>query len=148
MSLESKIANDLKEAMINKDAVALRSIRSIKAAILLFKTDGSGNALDESAETKMLQKLVKQRQDSLDIYEKQGREDLAEIERQEIKVIQKYLPEQLSEDELKTIIQGIIHKMGANSMKDMGKVIGEANVVLAGKSEGKIIANVVKQLLG
>jgi uncharacterized protein YqeY len=92
MSLEVKITNDLKEAMKNKDQAALRSVRAIKAAILLFKTDGSGNALDETAEIKILQKLVKQRQDSLDIYTKQGREDLAVTEREEIAVIQKYLP--------------------------------------------------------
>ncbi|MFZ1457822.1 MAG: GatB/YqeY domain-containing protein, partial [Saprospiraceae bacterium] len=96
MSLEVKITNDLKEAMKNKDQAALRSVRAIKAAILLFKTDGSGNALDETAEIKILQKLVKQRQDSLDIYTKQGREDLAVTEREEIAVIQKYLPAQMS----------------------------------------------------
>lgn len=148
MSLESKITNDLKEAMKAKDAAALRSIRAIKAAILLFKTDGSGDELNEEKEIKMLQKLVKQRQDSLDIFEKQGREDLALTEREEITIIQKYLPVQLSEIALKYTIQNIIAEAGATSMKDMGKIIGLANQQLAGKADGKAIAVVVKALLG
>ncbi|MBK9733675.1 MAG: GatB/YqeY domain-containing protein [Saprospiraceae bacterium] len=148
MSLESKITNDLKEAMKAKDAAALRSIRAIKAAILLFKTDGSGDELNEDKEIKMLQKLVKQRQDSLDIFEKQGREDLAVTEREEIAIIQKYLPAQLSYEELKSTIQAIIVESGATSIKDMGKVIGIANQKLAGKAEGKAIASAVKELLG
>lgn len=147
MSLETKIAEDLKEAMKSKDQAALRSVRAIKAAILLFKTDGSGNALDTAGEIKILQKLVKQRQDSLDIYEKQGREDLAVTEREEIAIIQKYLPAQLSEAELKTSIQALITETGASSVKEMGKVIGLANQRLAGKAEGKAIAAMVKELL-
>jgi uncharacterized protein YqeY len=147
MSLEVKITNDLKEAMKNKDQATLRSVRAIKAAILLFKTDGSGNALDETAEIKILQKLVKQRQDSLDIYTKQGREDLAVTEREEIAVIQKYLPAQMSVEEMKTTIQAIIAETGATSSKEMGKVIGLANQRLAGKAEGKVIAAMVKELL-
>ncbi len=148
MNLESKINNDLKEAMKNKDQAALRSIRAIKAAILLFKTDGSGNELDTASEIKLLQKLVKQRQDSLDIYEKQGREDLAVTEREEIAVIKKYLPLQLSEEELKDAIRTIITETGATSAKEMGKVISLANQRLAGKAEGKAIAAMVKELLG
>jgi len=147
MSLEAKITNDLKEAMKNKDQAALRSVRAIKAAILLFKTDGSGNELDEESEIKLLQKLVKQRQDSLDIYIKQNREDLAVTEREEIAVIQKYLPAQLSQDELKAALTAIITETGATSGKDMGKVIGLANQRLAGKAEGKVIATMVKELL-
>lgn len=147
MSLEAKITNDLKEAMKNKDQAALRSVRAIKAAILLFKTDGSGNELDEDSEIKLLQKLVKQRQDSLDIYIKQNREDLAVTEREEIAVIQKYLPAQLSQDELKAALTAIITETGATSGKDMGKVIGLANQRLAGKAEGKVIATMVKELL-
>lgn len=147
MSLEVKITNDLKEAMKNKDQATLRSVRAIKAAILLFKTDGSGNALDETVEIKILQKLVKQRQDSLDIYTKQGREDLAVTEREEIAVIQKYLPAQMSVEEMKTTIQAIIAETGATSAKEMGKVIGLANQRLAGKAEGKVIAGMVKELL-
>ncbi|MBK9256523.1 MAG: GatB/YqeY domain-containing protein [Saprospiraceae bacterium] len=148
MTLEAKINNDLKEAMKAKDQAALRSIRSIKAAILLFKTDGSGDELTEEREIKLLQKLVKQRQDSLDIYDKQGREDLAVVEREEIAVIQRYLPEQLSEEKLKALIGEIIKETGATSVKDMGKVMGIASQKLAGKSDGKMIAAVVKELLG
>ncbi len=147
MSLESLISNDLKEAMKAKDQVALRSIRAIKAAILLFKTDGSGDVLDTDKEIKLLQKLVKQRQDSLDIYTKQNREDLAVTEREEIAVIQKYLPAQLSEDELKSAIKDMIAETGVTSIKEMGKVIGLANQRLAGKAEGKAIASTVKELL-
>jgi uncharacterized protein YqeY len=147
MSLENTLSNDLKEAMKSKDQAALRSLRAIKAAILLFKTDGSGQELDAQAEIKILQKLVKQRQDSLDIYVKQGREDLAVTEREEIEVIQRYLPEQLSEEALKTALKTIMEEVGATTMKDMGKVIGLANQKLAGKAEGKAIAAAVKELL-
>jgi uncharacterized protein YqeY len=147
MNLEARITNDLKEAMKNKDQAALRSVRAIKAAILLFKTDGSGNELDEANEIKIVQKLVKQRQDSLDIYTKQGREDLAVTEREEIAELLKYLPAQMSEDELKSSLQEIITETGATSAKDMGKVIGLANQRLAGKAEGKVIAAMVKELL-
>ena len=148
MTLEQKITNDLKEAMKSKDQASMRAIRAIKAAILLFKTDGSGDELTPDKEIKLLQKLVKQRQDSLDIYTKQGREDLAVVEREEIEVIQKYLPEQLSEARLKEIITGIITETGATSIKEMGKVMAKANQQLAGKADGKMIAAVVKELLG
>lgn len=147
MSLETKINEDLKEAMKSKDQVALRGIRAIKAAILLAKTDGSGEALNDEKEIKLLQKLVKQRQDSLDIYEKQNREDLAIVEREEIGIIQRYLPEQLSEDKLKEIISGIIQESGASGIKDMGKVMGIASQKLSGKADGKAIAAMVKTLL-
>ena len=147
MSLEIRIAEDLKEAMRQKDQAAMRSLRAIKAAILLFKTDGSGNELDSQSEIKLLQKLVKQRQDSLDIFVKQGREDLAVTEREEIAVIQKYLPAQLSADELKSLLQAIIAETGATSGKDMGKVIGLANQRLSGQADGKTIAATVKELL-
>lgn len=147
MNLEARITNDLKEAMKSKDQAALRSVRAIKAAILIFKTDGSGNVLDEANEIKIVQKLVKQRQDSLEIYNKQGREDLAVTEREEIAELLKYLPAQMSEDELKSSLQAIITETGASSAKDMGKVIGLANQKLAGKAEGKVIAAMVKELL-
>ena len=147
MSLETKIMEDLKEAMKNKDEATKRSIRAIKAAILLQKTDGSGQALDEAGEIKILQKLVKQRQDSLDIYIKQGREDLAAPEREEIEVIQKYLPAQMSEGELEAALKKIMASTGASSMKDMGKVMGMAQKELAGKADGKMISIVVKRLL-
>ncbi len=147
MSLEAKLMTDLKEAMKAKDQAALRSIRAIKAAILLTKTDGSGTELDEAGEIKLVQKLIKQRQDSLDIYTEQKREDLASVEKEEISVLQRYLPKQLSEDELLPIIQGIITDTGAESMKDMGKVMGLATQKLAGQADGKTVSAVVKNLL-
>ena len=147
MSLEKKIMPDLKEAMKVKDQSALRGIRAIKAAILLAKTDGSGKELDEASEIKLLQKLVKQRQDSLDIFKKQGRDDLAVVEEEEIAVIQKYLPKQLSTEEIEGIVKEIIAKVGAAGMKDMGKVMGMASSQLAGKADGKTLAGVVKSLL-
>lgn len=147
MSLEEKINIDLKEAMKAKDKVSLRGIRAIKSAILLAKTDGSGSELDNSQEIKMIQKLVKQRQDSLDIFTKQNREDLAQTEREEIEVLMKYLPQQLSKEELLPIIKNIIQTVGAESMKDMGKVMGLASKELSGKADGKLISTVVKELL-
>jgi uncharacterized protein len=147
MSLEAKINNDLKEAMKNKDQVGLRGIRAVKAAILLAKTDGSGEELNEEKEIKLLQKLVKQRHDSLEIYRKQNREDLAVVEVEEIEVIQRYLPEQLSEEKLREIIGTIINETGASGIKDMGKVMGLASQQLAGKADGKAIAAAVKSLL-
>ena len=147
MSLETRIMEDLKTAMKAKDQAATRSIRAIKAAILLQKTDGSGQELDEAGEIRMLQKLVKQRKDSLEIYEKQGREDLAQPEREEIEVLERYLPKQMGEDELETYLKGVIEKTGASSMKDMGKVMGIANKELAGRADGKAISVIVKKLL-
>ena len=148
MSLEAKIATDLKTAMRAKDKVALRSIRAIKAQILLAKTDGSGKELDEAGEIKMLQKMVKQRKDSLSIFEKQDRAELAQTEREEIEVIERYLPKQMDEAELTTVLQDIIAKTGASSMRDMGKVMGMASKQLGGKADGKTISNIVKKLLG
>ncbi len=148
MSLEERIMPDLKAAMKAKDQASLRGIRAIKAAILLAKTDGSGQKLDEAKEIKMLQKLVKQRQDSYDIFAKEGRNELAQTEMEEIEVIKRYLPEQMSEDELKKIIGEIVAQTGASSMKDMGKVMGMAAQRLVGKADGKAIAGVVKSILG
>lgn len=147
MNLEERITKDLKEAMKAKDQQALRGIRAIKAAILLANTDGSGQALNEESEIKLLQKLVKQRKDSLEIYEKQGRDDLAQTEREEIETIERYLPEQLSEAELEGIVKSIIDKVGATSMRDMGKVMGMASKQLAGRADGKTISEAVKKLL-
>lgn len=147
MNLTDKINQDLKEAMKAKNAIALRGIRAVKAAILLANTDGSGEDLDKEKEIKLLQKLVKQRKDSYDIYVKQGREDLAVIEKEEIEIIEKYLPSQMSEDELKSAIQDIIQSTGASSMKDMGMVMGQANKQFAGKADGKTIATIIKALL-
>lgn len=147
MSLEATINEDLKTAMKAKDQIALRGIRAIKSAILLYNTSGAESELNTDKEISLLQKLIKQRQDSLDIYEKQGREDLAVIEREEIAVIMRYLPAQLSEDELKVAVREIIERTGATSMKDMGRVMAEASKEFAGKADGKTISLVVKSLL-
>lgn len=141
------INNDLKEAMKAKNETGLRGIRAIKAAILLANTDGSGLDLTEERGIQIVQKLVKQRRESLEIYEKQGRQDLAQIERDEIEVISKYLPAQLSEAELRTVITEIINQLGAKSPSDMGKVMGAATQKLAGKADGKAISALVKELL-
>ena len=148
MSLEQKIMQDLKAAMKAKDQASLRGIRAIKSAIQLAKTDGSGRELDDAAEIKMLQKLVKQRQDSLGIYEQQGREDLATVEREEIEVIQRYLPAQMSDEVLEQKLREIIERVGAESMRDMGKVMGIASKEFAGQADGKTISAKVKSLLG
>jgi len=147
MSLETRIMADLKEAMKAKDQAALRSIRALKAAITLTKTDGSGTVMDEAAEIKLIQKQVKQRQESLGIYEEQGREDLAVKEREEIEVLSRYLPEQMSDADLSAFIGDLIQKAGATSMKDMGKIMGMASSQLAGKADGKSISAKVKALL-
>ncbi|NBU52655.1 MAG: GatB/YqeY domain-containing protein, partial [Chitinophagia bacterium] len=135
------------EAMKTKDQASLRAIRAAKAAILLFKTDGSGKELDEAAEIKLIQKLVKQRQDSLEIYKNQGREDLAVIEREEIEVLKGYLPEEISEDDLRAFLEKLISELGAEGMKDMGRVMGMASQKLAGKADGKTISSIVRNLL-
>lgn len=147
MSLESTINEDLKTAMKAKDQAALRGIRAIKSAILIHNTSGATEELNSEKEIALLQKLIKQRQDSLDIYEKQGREDLAVVEREEIEVIMRYLPKQLTEVELRAAITEIIANLGASSMRDMGKVMAEASKELAGKADGKTISVLVKELL-
>jgi len=147
MGLEERINTDLKQAMKSKDKIALRGIRAIKSAILLANTDGSGKEIDDTAGIKIVQKLIKQRQDSLDIYNKQGREDLAVVEREEIEILQRYLPEQMGAEELEAFLKEIITQTGAESMKDMGKVMGIASAKLAGKADGKTISMTVKKLL-
>jgi len=148
MSLEQKIMTDLKAAMLAKDEASLRSLRAIKAAILLAKTaeGGSGN-LKEEDEIKLLQKLVKQRKDSLEIYRQQNRTDLAQKEEEEINVIEKFLPQQLSPEELKDLLTKIVAETGATTAADMGKVMGIASKQLAGKADGKTISAVVKEIL-
>lgn len=148
MSLEKKIMTDLKTAMKAKDQAALRGIRAIKSAILLEKTSGSGKEITEADEIKMLQKLVKQRKDSQQIYEKEGRDDLAAKEAEEIEIIQRYLPEQMSDEKLEQEVKAIIEEVGATSMKDMGKVMGLASQRFAGRAEGKAISAKVKAILG
>ena len=134
--------------MLAKDEKALRSLRAIKAAILLAKTsEGAGGELKEDDEIKLLQKLVKQRKDSLEIYQQQNRTDLAQKEKEEIEIIEKFLPKQLSADELRSEVAAIISEVGASSPADMGKVMGAATKKLAGKADGKTISALVKELL-
>ncbi len=148
MDLEQKIMAELKTAMLAKDEPGLRSLRAIKAAILLVKTsEGSGGVLKEEEEIKLLQKLVKQRKDSLEIFQQQNRKDLAQKEEEEIAVIEKFLPRQLSEEKLKEGLAKIIADAGANSPAHLGKVMGIATKQFAGKADGKTISSLVKELL-
>lgn len=148
MSLEQKVMADLKTAMLAKDEAALRGLRAIKAAIIIAKTaEGAGGELKEEDEMKMLQKLIKQRKDSLEIFQQQKRADLAQKEEQEIAVIEKFLPKQLDGEELKQILSKIIAETGASSVADMGKVMGAATKQLAGRADGKTIGAMVKTLL-
>lgn len=148
MSLSKEVMAKMKEAMKAKDTVALESLRAIKSAILLAQTEsGAKEEISEEAEVKLLQKLVKQRKDSAALYVEQGREDLAEPELAQAKVISQFLPEQLGEEELKAIVSEIIAETGASSMKEMGKVMGVASQKLAGKADGKAISTMVKKLL-
>ena len=147
MDITEKINQDLKAAMKAKDQVALRGIRAIKSALLLASTDGSGEEMTEQKFIAIVQKLIKQRRDSLDIYQKQNREDLAKIEEEEIATISGYLPEQMDGEELKKFLSELVNELGADGMKDMGRVMGEANKRLAGKADGKTISGVVRGLL-
>ena len=148
MSLEQKIMTELKTAMLAKDEKTLRSLRAVKAAILLAKTsEGGGGELKEEDEIKLLQKLVKQRKDSLEIFTQQNRADLAQKEKEEIDVIEKFLPKQMSPDELKAELKMIIAEVGASSPADMGKIMGAATKKFAGKADGKTISALVKELL-
>ncbi len=148
MSLEQKIMGELKTAMLAKDEKTVRSLRAIKAAILLAKTsEGGTGELREEDEIKLLQKMVKQRKDSLEIYQQQNRADLAGKEKEEIEVIEKFLPKQMTSEELQTEIKKIIEETGASSPADMGKVMGAATKKLAGKADGKTISSIVKELL-
>lgn len=148
MSLEQKVMTELKMAMLAKDEAALRSLRAIKAAILLAKTaEGASGELKEDEEIKLLQKLVKQRKDSLEIFQQQNRADLAKKEQEEIGIIEKFLPQQLSPDELKQALGKIISDTGATGPADLGKVMGIASKQFAGKADGKTISALAKELL-
>jgi len=148
MSLEQTINSDIKAAMLAKDKKKLEALRAIKSAILLAKTDkGSAGDITEDVEMKILQKLVKQRKDSADLYKTQGRNDLFEEENFQLSVIEKYLPKQMSEGDVKKHINDIISETGASSMKDMGRVMGMASKKLAGQADNKLIAAIVKELL-
>lgn len=148
MSLEQKVMGEMKEAMKAKDEGVLRALRAIKAEIIKAKTEpGAGGEINEATEQKILQKMMKQRKDSLEIFEKQGRQDLAAKEKEEMAVIERFLPKQLSESELKEALKKIITETGATSPADMGKVMGLASKQLAGLADGKTISSVVKELL-
>lgn len=148
MSLETKIMGEMKEAMKAKNEGVLRALRAIKAEIIKAKTDpGAHGEIDEATELKFLQKMVKQRKDSLQIFEEQGRADLAEKEKEELAVIERFLPQQMSEAEIRTAVAEIIASTGATSPADMGKVMGVASKQLAGVAEGKLISSIVKELL-
>jgi uncharacterized protein YqeY len=148
MSLQQHIMNALKMAMKEKDQTALTALRAVKSAILLAQTESGAKAeLTEDQELKILQKQVKQRKDSAAIYLEQGREDLAAPELAEAKIINQFLPEALSEEEVSKIVEQAIQNIGAEGMKDMGKVMGIVNKKVAGKADGKTIATLVKQKL-
>ena len=149
MALEQQIMAEMKEAMKSKDEAALRGLRAIKAEIIKAKTEpGAGGEIDEATEQKFLVKMMKQRRDSLEIFEKQGRQDLAIKEKEEMQIIEKFLPKQLSEAEIIETVRKIIAETGAASAADMVKVMGVASKQLAGKADGKTISAIVKELLG
>lgn len=148
MGLEQQIMAEMKDAMKAKNEGVLRSLRAIKAEIIKAKTEpGAGGEINEATEQKFLQKMMKQRKDSFEIFEKQGRADLAIKEKEEMEVIERFLPKQLSEDEIKAVVAKLIAESGASSPADMGKVMGTASKQLAGLADGKTISMIVKELL-
>jgi uncharacterized protein len=149
MSLQQTIDQDIKSAMLSKDSVRLRGLRAIKAALLLAKTEkGAEEGISEEIEVKVLQKLVKQRKESAEIYQAQNRPDLYQIENEELQVIEAYLPQQMDRVAITSHIKDAILRTGAATMKDMGKLMGIVNKELSGKADGKTISEVVKELLG
>ena len=148
MSLQNQVMEEIKAAMKAKDTVALESLRAIKSALLLAQTEkGAGSEMSDAEEIKLIQKLVKQRKESAAIFKEQGREDLAEPELAQVAVIEKFLPAQLSEDEIEKVVVQIIASTGASSMKDMGKVMGMVSKELAGQADGKTISGIVRAKL-
>lgn len=148
MTLEERINADIKAAMLAKERKKLDALRAVKSAILLLKTNGSGDAISQEAEIACLQKLVKQRKESAELYKQQNRMDLYEDEAFQQAVIEAYLPEQISEEEIRTELQKIISETGASSVKDMGKVMGAAQKAFAGRADNKVVSTIVKELLG
>ncbi len=148
MTLEERINADIKAAMLAKERKKLDALRAVKSAILLLKTNGSGEAISQEAEIACLQKLVKQRKESAELYKQQNRMDLYEDEAFQQAVIEAYLPEQMSEEEIRTELQKIISETGASSVKDMGKVMGAAQKAFAGRADNKLVSAIVKELLG
>ena len=148
MTLEEKINSEIKTAMLAKDAAALRGLRAVKAAILLAKTEkGGSETLSAEREIQLLTKLVKQRKESIEIFEAQNRPDLAITEKEEVAVIEKFMPAMMSEEEVRKAIKKIITEVGATSQKEMGKVMGAASKQLAGKADNKMVSEIVKSIL-
>jgi uncharacterized protein YqeY len=149
MSLITQIDQDIKQAMLAKQEARLRGLRAIKSALLLARTEkGASEDISQETEIKVLQRLIKQRKESADIYKTQNREDLYKIEVEEMEVIEGFLPKQMERAEVEVYLKDLISRVGATSVKDMGKVMGSANKELAGKADGKTISELVKQLLG
>jgi uncharacterized protein YqeY len=149
MSLENTINDEIKKAMIAKDQAGIRGLRAIKAAIILAKTEkGAGPELSAEKELQILQKLVKQRRESISIFEQQNRADLAQTEKEEVEIIERFLPKALSAEEITALVQEVIRSSGATGIKDMGKVMGLVNKEAAGRADGKLLAEEVKKLLG
>ncbi len=147
MTLANQINEDIKTAMKAKAQAELRALRAVKAAFLLAQTEKNAKELDDNRAIQIIQKLLKQREESVKIYETQNRIDLAQIEKEEISVLKKYMPKQMEEAEIKTYLQALIQKNLASGMKDMGRIMGIASKELAGKTDNKIVANLVRQLL-
>lgn len=148
MSLKSTIESEIKQAMLNKDKDRLRALRAIKSQILLAVTEkGGGGELSEDVEMKLLTKAAKQRKDSIEVFEQQGRDDLAATEKSELEVIESFLPKQLSEAEVEAEVKKVIEEVSASGPQDMGKVMGAATKKLAGKADGKTISALAKKLL-
>ena len=148
MSLEAKIMEQMKEAMKAKDTVALEALRAIKSGIILAKTEaGASDTLSADDEIKLLQKMAKQRKESIDIFLKQNREDLAKVEQDELALLEEFLPQAMSQEELTALVQQAIQQVGAAGPQDMGKVMGVANKAAAGRADGKLLADTVKNLL-
>ena len=149
MNLKEQIDNDIKKAMLNKQKEELTALRAIKSMILLAETEkGKAGEIDKEVEDKLLMKAAKQRRESAEIFKKENREDLYNKELFELEIISRYLPKQLSKDEITNALKEIVQQVGAKGPQDMGKVMGQATKVLAGKAEGKVISEIVKQLLG
>jgi len=147
MALKNQIDQDIKVAMLAKDQARLRGLRAIKSAILMAETEKNAGVFSEESEIKVLQRLIKQRKESAEIYQQQNRPDLYAIEKEEQDVIESYLPQQLDKNEIRKIILSIIEENGFTGIKDMGKVMGMSNKILAGKADGKTISEIVKEVL-
>lgn len=147
MNLKDQINSDIKDAMRAKDQAALRALRSVKSAVLLAETDGSGREVDDSSVLKIIQKLVKQRKESLELFENENRSDLADKEKEELEVLEKYLPKAMDKEELHQFLENLVDELNADSMKDMGRVMSEAQSRIAGRADGKEISAIVRNLL-